>query len=147
MKVLLIKDVAKVGKKGEILEAKEGYARNFLIPNGFAVEASGGAMKKVEEEKKAQERRKAHEKAEAQALADKLKGTTLTLRHKAGDEGRLFGSITSAEIAESLAQKGFSIDRKQIHLEEPIRLVGSYDVKVKVHTEVAATVHVEVAKL
>ena len=147
MRVLLKQDVAKIGKKGELLEVKEGYARNFLIPNGLAVEASGGALKKVEEEKKAQDRRKAKEKEEAQALADKLKGITLTLRHKAGDEGRLFGSITSAEIAEALNQKGFSVDRKQIHLDEPIRLVGAYDAKVKVHSEITASVRVEVAKL
>lgn len=147
MKVLLKADVPKIGKKGEILEVKEGYARNFLFPNGMAVEASGGAMKQVEAEKKALERKKSKEKEEAQALADRIKGTTITLRHKAGEEGRLFGSITSAEVAEALKQKGFTIDKKQVVLEEPIRLVGGHEVKIKLHTEVMANLHLEVAKL
>src|SRR5690349_9375087 len=114
MKVLLKSDVPKIGKKGELLEVKEGYARNFLIPNGLAIEASGGALKQVEEEKRALDRKKAKEKEEAQGLADKLKGLSIVLKHKAGEEGRLFGSITSAEIAEALRQKGFEIDKKKI---------------------------------
>lgn len=147
MKVLLKNDVPKIGRKGELLEVKEGYARNFLIPNGLAVEATGGTIKQYEEDKKAQERRKTKEKEDAQALAAKIKGTTLILRHKAGEEGRLFGSITSAEVAEALHQKGFQIDKKQIVLDEPIRLVGSHEVKIKLHTEVTASLHVEVVKL
>src|SRR3972149_3212450 len=114
MKVLLKQDVKGIGKKGEMLEVKEGYARNFLIPNGLAVEASGGALKQAQEQQKTVDRQKAKEKADAQALADRIKGTTLTLRHKSGEEGRLFGSITSAEIAEALKGKGFEIEKKKI---------------------------------
>lgn len=147
MKVLLKSDVPKIGKKGELLDVKEGYARNFLIPNGLAIEATGGTMKQYEEEKKAGDRRKVKEKEDAQALASKIKALTVTLRHKAGDEGRLFGSITSAEVAEALKQKGFEIDKKQVHLDEPIRLVGKHEAKVKLHSEVTATVNVEVMKL
>jgi large subunit ribosomal protein L9 len=147
MKVLLKNDVPKIGKKGELLDVKEGYARNFLIPNGLAIEATGGTMKQYEEEKKAVDRRKAKEKEDAQALAAKIKGLTVTLRHKAGDEGRLFGSITSAEVSEALKQKGFEIDKKQIVLDEPIRLCGTHEVKIKLHSEVAATLNVEVMKL
>ena len=147
MKVLLKSDVPKIGKKGELLDVKEGYARNFLIPNGLAIEATGGTMKQYEEEKKAGDRRKAKEKEDAQALAAKFKGTTITLRHKAGEEGRLFGSITSAEVAEALKQKGFEIDKKQVHLDEPIRLLGKHEAKVKLHSEVTATLNVEVMKL
>lgn len=147
MKVLLKADVPKIGKKGELLEVKEGYARNFLFPNGLAVEASGGTMKQYEEGKKAEERRKQKEKEEAETLAGKIKGTTITLRHKAGDEGRLFGSITSAEVAEALKGKGFEIDKKKIHLDEPIRLVGHHDVKIKLHPEVTASLPLEVVKL
>jgi large subunit ribosomal protein L9 len=146
MKVILKADVPRIGKKGEILEVKEGYARNFLIPNKLALEASGGVMKQVEETKKAEERRKSKEKEEAEALAAKIKGITITLRHKAGDEGRLFGSITSAEIVEALKEKGFDIDKKQVHLDDHIRLVGKHDVKIKLHTEVMASLHVEVMK-
>ncbi|HUO58297.1 MAG TPA: 50S ribosomal protein L9 [bacterium] len=147
MKVLMKSDVPKIGKKGEVLEVKEGYARNFLIPNGLAIEASGGALKQVEEEKKAVDRKKAKEKEEAQELANKIKGLTITLRHKAGDEGRLFGSITSAEIAEALKQKGHDLDRKKVVLDDPIRLVGEYQVKIKLHSEVTASLRVIVEKL
>lgn len=147
MKVLLKADVPKIGKKGELMEVKEGYARNFLFPNGLAVEASGGTMKQYEEGKKAEERKKLKEKEEAQALAAKIKGTTITLRHKAGEEGRLFGSITSSEVAEALKGKGFDIDKKKIVLDEPIRLVGHHDVKIKIHPEVVASLPLEVVKL
>lgn len=147
MKVLLKQDVRKIGKKGEVLDVKEGYARNFLIPNGLAVEATGGTVKQVEEEKKSLDRKKAKEKEEAEVLAVKLKGLTITLRHKAGEEGRLFGSITSAEIAEAVKQKGFEIDKKRIALDDPIRLVGEYSVKIKLHHEVTAELPVNVLKL
>jgi large subunit ribosomal protein L9 len=147
MKVLLTKDVPKIGKKGEIMEAKEGYARNFLIPNGLAVEANESTMKQVEQQKKAVERKKEKEKEAAQALAAKLKGFTITLRHKAGEEGKLFGSITAAEIADALKAKGFEIDKKQIVLDDPIRLVGHHDVSIKLHHEVTAQLPVEVMKL
>jgi large subunit ribosomal protein L9 len=146
MKVLLKQDVAKIGKKGQILDVKEGYARNFLIPGGLAVEASGGAMKQIEEEKRASDRHKAKEKEEAQDLAKKIEAVSILLKHKAGDEGRLFGSITSAEVAEALKQKNFNIDKKKIVLEEPIRLVGDYEVKIKLHPEVAAHLNVRVEK-
>ncbi len=147
MKVLLKQDVPKIGKKGQILEVKEGYARNFLIPGGLAVEASGGAMKQIEEEKKASDRHKAKEKEEAQDLAKKIEELSILLKHKAGDEGRLFGSITSAEVAEALKHKNFNIDKKKIVLEEPIRLVGDYEVKIKLHPEVAAHLNVRVEKI
>jgi large subunit ribosomal protein L9 len=147
MKVLLKQDVPKIGKKGQILEVKEGYARNFLIPGGLAVEASGGAMKQIEEEKKASDRHKAKEKEEAQGLAEKIEALSILLKHKAGDEGRLFGSITSAEVAEALKQKNFTIDKKKIVLEEPIRLVGDYEIKIKLHPEVAAHLNVRVEKI
>src|SRR6202789_1595310 len=147
MKVLLKQDVAKIGKKGQILDVKEGYARNFLIPGGLAVEASGGAMKQIEEEKRASDRHKAKEKEEAQDLAKKIEAVSILLKHKAGEEGRLFGSITSAEVAEALNQKRFAIDKKKIHLDEPIRLVGDYTVKIKIHPEVSADLSVKVEKL
>ena len=147
MKVLLKQDVAKIGKKGELLEVKEGYARNFLIPKGLAIEATGGTLKQYDEEKKATERKKEREKEDAQALAAKIKGLTITLRHKAGEVGRLFGSITSTEVVEALKEKGHEIDKKQVQLDDPIRLVGKHEVKIKLHTEVIASLHLEVTKL
>lgn len=147
MKVLLKQDVPKIGKKGELLDVKEGYARNFLIPNGLAVEASGGAVKQVEEEKKALDRRKAKEKEEAQELGKKIEAVPILLKHKAGEEGRLFGSITSSEVADALKQKGFDIEKKKIVLDEPIRLVGRHNAKIKLHPEVTVSIAVEVTKL
>jgi large subunit ribosomal protein L9 len=146
MKILLKQDVHKIGKKGEILEVKEGYARNFLIPNGLAVAASDGAVKQVEEEKKAQGRRRTREVEESQALADKLKKLVITIQHKAGEEGKLFGSITSTEIAEVLKKKGFDVDKKKIILDEPIRFAGVYTVKLKLHSEVTAQLSLSVEK-
>ena len=146
MRVLLKQDVPKIGKKGELLDVKEGYARNFLIPNGLAVEASGGAVKQVEEEKKALDRRKAKEKEEAQALAKRIESVSILLKHKAGEEGRLFGSITSSEVADALKQKGFDLEKKKIVLDEPIRLVGDYSIKIKLHHDVAASLSVRVEK-
>ena len=147
MKVLLLKDVKKIGKKGEVLEVKEGYARNFLIPNGMAVEASGGALKQVEEGKKAQDRKKSKEKEEAETLSQKFGTLSLVIRHKAGEENKLFGSITSAEIADALAAKGMEIDKKKIFLDEPIRHVGRHEVKVKLHPDVTAVLSVTVEKI
>jgi large subunit ribosomal protein L9 len=147
MKVLLTQDVKKIGKKGEVLEVKEGYARNFLMPNGLAVEASGNAMKQVADSQKAQEKRLAKEKEEALQLAAKLENTRVLLKHKAGSEGHLFGSVTSSEIAEALKQKGFDIDKKKIALEGAIRLVGAHSAKVKLHHEVTAELTVEVQAL
>jgi len=144
MKVLLTQDVKKTGQKGEVVEVKEGYGRNFLIPNGLAVEASGGAMKQVQEEKKTQEKRQAKEMEEARQLASRLEKEPIVIRHKAGNEGHLFGSVTSSEIAEALKLKGFEVDKKKIVLEEPIRIVGSYSAKLKLHHEVAAMLTVEV---
>ena len=146
MKVLLKQDVKNIGKKGEIVEVKEGYGRNFLIPNGLAAEASQGTLKQADEEKKAQERRKAREKAEAQETAQKMASLVLTLRHKAGEEGHLFGSVTNAEVAEGLKKRGFDIEKKKIHLDEPIRYVGRYTAQVRLHPEVAVSLGVAVEK-
>jgi large subunit ribosomal protein L9 len=143
----LAQDVKKTGKKGDVVEVKEGYGRNFLIPNGLAVEASGGAMKQVQEGKKSLEKRQAKEAEEARQLATRLETSPIVIKHKAGNEGHLFGSVTSSEIAEALKQKGFEVDKKKIVLEEPIRIVGSYSAKLKLHHEVSAMLTVEVRPL
>jgi large subunit ribosomal protein L9 len=147
MKVLLIQDVKKIGKKGEVLEVKEGYARNFLIPNGLGVEASGGALKQVQEGQKAQEKKLAREKEESLQLAAQLEKARVVIKHKAGNEGHLFGSVTSSEIADALKQKGFEVDKKKIILDDPIRLVGVHSAKLKLHHEISASLTVEVQPL
>lgn len=147
MKVLLKQDVKNVGKKGEIVEVKEGFGRNFLLPNGLAVEATGGALRQVEQEKQAAERRRQREREEAVELGRRVAALELTLRHKAGDEGHLFGSVTNAEVSEALRARGFDVDRKKIHLSEPIRHLGRYPVQVKLHPEVTVEVNVTVERL
>ena len=143
MKVLFKQDVKGVGKKGEMLEVKEGYARNFLIPNGLAVEASGGALKQAQEQQKTVERQKAREKAEAQALADRLKGTTVTLRHKAGDEGKLFGSLGTVDIAEACTAAGVAVKRSEVRLPEgPIRTLGEHQVELHLQSDVNVQIRV-----
>jgi large subunit ribosomal protein L9 len=146
VKVLLRQDVKNIGKKGEIAEVKEGYARNFLLPNGLAVEANTGTVRQVEEEKKALERRRAREREQAGEEAKKLAAVTLVLKHKAGEEGHLFGSVTSSEIAEGLKAMGFDVDKKKIHLDEPIRFTGRYSVPFKPHHDLSVMLAIVVEK-
>ncbi len=131
MKVILLKDVPGTGKAGTVSEVKEGHARNYLIPRGLAIEASEGAMRDLEQRKRASQHRvdRQHEEVEAQARS--LEGLVLEIRGKAGKGGRLFGSVTSQQIADALSSRGFSITRKQIELDKPIHLEGFYKVPVR----------------
>ncbi len=147
MKILLLKDVKGMGKKGEVVEVKDGYARNFVIPGGLGQEATGGALKNAENLKAAEARRHEKEQMEAEALVSKLRNVTVSLRHKAGEEGRLFGSVTSQEVAEGLQALGYSVEKKKVSLDEPIRHVGRYQVHLKLHANVNAEVTVVVDKL
>lgn len=144
MKVLLLKDVKNIGKKGQVVEVKDGYARNFVLPGGLGVEATGGALKQVESQKVAEARRKDKEREEAVALAAKIGGATVTLRHKSGEEGRLFGSVTSQEVADGLAALGYQVDKKQVQLDDPIRHIGRFSVKLRLLPQVTADVTVVV---
>jgi large subunit ribosomal protein L9 len=144
VKVLLLKDVKNIGKKGQVVEVKDGYARNFVLPSGAGVEATGGALKQSLDQKAAETRRKEKEHEEAEALAAKLSGVTVLLRHKAGEEGRLFGSVTNQEVAEGLNAMGYKVDKKKVELETPIRHVGRFTVKLKLQPQVVAEVTVVV---
>ncbi len=144
MKVLLLKDVKNIGKKGQVVEVKDGYARNFVLPGGLGVEATGGALKQSQDQKASEARKKEKEQLEAEALAEKLRGVTVSILHKAGEAGRLFGSVTNHEVAEALSTKGFAIDKKKIHLDEPIRHVGRFTVKLRLHPQVTADIVVTV---
>ncbi|AKG36858.1 50S ribosomal protein L9 [Paenibacillus durus] len=147
MKVIFIKDVKGQGKKGQIKEVSEGYATNFLLPRGMARPATEGNMKTLENQAAAEERRKQQEKEEAEQLGQKLSGLELTMKAKAGEGGRLFGAITSKQIAEALAKaNGITIDKRKIELEEPIRHLGTTQVQVKLHTEVKAVLKVQVTE-
>ena len=147
MKVILQQDVKGQGKKGQLIEASDGYARNFLLPRKLAVPATAeniNTMKMQEKAKKAQE---AAEKAEAQAIAEKLAGITVKVVAKGGNGGRLFGAVTSKEIADALqAQHGITIPKTKIVQDEPIKTFGGYELKVKLGYEVTGTLKVVVAE-
>ncbi|WP_313639761.1 50S ribosomal protein L9 [Paenibacillus sp. FSL K6-0276] len=147
MKVIFIKDVKGQGKKGQVKEVSEGYAANFLLPRGLVRPATEGNVKTLENQAAAEQRRKDNEKEEAQQLGKKIDELTLTMKAKAGEGGRLFGAITSKQIAETLAStQGISIDKRKIELGEPIRHMGVFQVSVKLHTEVKATLKVQVTE-
>ncbi|GAB7388517.1 50S ribosomal protein L9 [Bacillaceae bacterium] len=146
MKVILQKDVKGQGKKGEIKEVSEGYARNFLIPRGLAVEATEGNIKALQAKVKREQARKAEEKAECEALAKKLAGMTVSIPAKAGEGGKLFGAVTNKQIVEALQKHGIKIDKRKIELQEPIRSLGYANVPVKLHPEVTATLKVHVVE-
>ncbi|AET58228.1 50S ribosomal protein L9 [Paenibacillus sp. NRS-1782] len=146
MRVIFIKDMKGQGKKGQIKEVSDGYAANFLLPRGIARPATEGNMKTLENQNAAEEKRKQEEKEEAQALGKKLESTTVQLKAKAGEGGRLFGAITSKQIAEAVAATGIKLDKRKIELEEPIRTLGVTQMTVKLHPEVKATLKVQVTE-
>lgn len=134
------------GKKGQIKEVSDCYAANFLLPRGIARPATEGNMKTLENQNAAEEKRKQEEKEEAQVLGKKLEETTIQLKAKAGEGGRLFGAITSKQIAEAVAKTGIKLDKRKIELEEPIRTLGVTQMTVKLHPEVKATLKVQVTE-
>ena len=147
MEVLFLKNVPGVGSAGQVKKVADGYARNFLFPQKFAVVATQGAIKQSESIKDAAVRREAKTTAEAQALANQINQVTLTFRAKAGEADRLFGSITSGDIAERLAsERHINIDKRKIELEIPIKELGVRQVAIKVHSDVTAKVTVVVER-
>jgi len=146
MKVILRQDYEPLGKMGAALEVKDGYARNFLIPRGLVYPASSKYEKMLASERRLHDKRKQHVAQGATELAARLAGATVITYLKAGEEGRLFGSVTSSDIAELLAQQGIELDRRKIILEEPIKLLGNYQVRVHLHEDVNAILQVSVQK-
>lgn len=144
MEVILREDVKSLGRAGELVKVKAGYARNFLLPQGLAYEASEGNRKRIAAESKARESRRVAERGEAEAFASRLAGANVVLTRKAGEEGRLFGSITAQDIAAALAAQGHQVDRRRIELEHPIKTLGQHTVGVRIHPEVHAEVRVSV---
>ena len=143
MKIILKQDIRGKGKKGQMIEAAEGYARNYLIPRGLAVEATADAVNTMNLQAKAKAKADAEAKAEALAIAEKLKSCQVKIAAKGGEGGKLFGAITGKEIAAALAEQFFlTIDGKKLVLEQPIKSFGSYEVKAKLGYEVSGTVYV-----
>jgi large subunit ribosomal protein L9 len=147
MRIILQREVEKLGVPGDIVEVKDGYARNYLLPRGLAIAASRGAVKHAESLRVAHHSRVEKAKAEAESLSADLGRTRLRVASKAGEDGKLFGSVTAQHLAEELSRAtGQTIDRKRIHLDEPIRSLGTHEVDVHLHPEVDATVTVEVVQ-
>ena len=147
MKVILQQDVRGQGKKGQMIEVAEGYARNFLLPRKLAVPATADAMNTMKLQEKARGAEEARQKAEAEAVAEKLKGAVVKLTAKAGANGKLFGAITSKEISEGLlSQHGIELAKQKIVVEEPIKAYGTYELKAKLGFEISGTVYVVVAE-
>ena len=147
MKVILLQDVKGQGKKGQLVNASDGYARNFLLPRKLAVEATPENINTMKQQEKARKAQEAAEKAEAEAVAKKLEGIMVKIPAKAGEGGRLFGAVTNKEIAESLAaQHGITIAKAKLVLDEPIKACGGYKVKAKLGYEVVGTVNVMVVE-
>jgi large subunit ribosomal protein L9 len=144
MEVILREDIDKLGARGQIVKVAAGYARNYLLPKKLAVPASEANKKVVEQERLAHLRREAKEKSSAQDLSGMLTGVTVTFAQKAGEQEQLFGSVTSKDIAEALEQQGYHIDRRKIHLDEPIKQLGEYKVPIRLHREVASEITVRV---
>jgi large subunit ribosomal protein L9 len=145
MKVILQKPVDKLGDPGDIVEVADGYARNYLMPRGMAVKATKGGVKHIDSLKRAHTSRVNQAKADAEQVASKLIGTPITVEAHAGEEGKLFGSVTASDVAEAIdRQAGIRVDRHDVHLDEPIRSVGTHEVRVHLFAEVDPVISVEV---
>jgi large subunit ribosomal protein L9 len=145
MKVILQKTVERLGDPGDVADVADGYARNYLIPRGLAVRAEKGAVRHAESLKRAHQVRTKAQKGEFEAVAARIIRSPLAVTARAGEEGRLFGSVTAADIAEALsAQAGVAVDRRDIHLVEPIRSIGTHEVTIHLHAEVDPVITVDV---
>ena len=142
--ILLREDIDNLGGRGEVVKVRAGYARNYLLPRGLALLATKGSIKQVEAERSHLLKKAASERATAQLQADQMKDISLTFERKAGDEGTLFGSVTSMDIAEAFQAKGYEIDRRKISMKDAIKITGEYVVPIKLHREVTLEVPVTV---
>lgn len=146
MQIILQEDVEKLGTRGELVTVAEGYARNFLLPRKLGLEATPSNMKRLEKMRAAFALKEATEKEAAQKIAEQIAGVSLAFARKAGENDQLFGSVTSADVAEGLAAKGFPVDKRKVVLVEPIKVVGEYEVPVKLHREVTVNVKLTVTR-
>ncbi len=147
MKVILLQDVKGKGKKGQLLDISDGYARNFLLPRKLAIEATPDAINTMKMNDKAAQERIAREKAEALSTGKKLREMTITVTAKGGGAGRLFGSVTNQEIADALAKNGIKLDKRKIVISDPIKNVGTYTVTCKLGYEISAPLTVKIEEM
>ncbi|HJQ25335.1 MAG TPA: 50S ribosomal protein L9 [Blastocatellia bacterium] len=146
MDVLLKEDVDNLGQRGQVVRVRAGYGRNYLLPQGLAIEASAGNRRMIEEQRRMLAKREQREKASAQGEAQKLDGLELRFERRVGEHGILYGSVTALDIAEELKQRGYNVERRRIGLRDHIKEVGDFDVTIKLHREVAPVIKVKVRK-
>ena len=146
MRIILLEDIENVGKKGEIVKVKDGFARNYLIPKGVAIKVTDSNIKMIEEKKKKLEKEREKEIKTVEELKNRIESLVLTIKKKAGEEDTLFGSVTSSDIEEALKAEGIEIDKKNIVLHEHIKKLGEYEVEVRIHPSVKALLKINVAK-
>ena len=144
MEVILLQDVEKVGIRGQMVKVADGYARNFLLPKKMAVAATPQNRKWFDQQRVRFLKLEAKEKADAEDLAKIMEGVTVTFRRKAGEQGAIFGSVTALDITEQLAAQGYQIDRRKLQLDRPYKIIGEYDLPIKLHREVFASIKVKV---
>jgi large subunit ribosomal protein L9 len=145
MEIILLKDLDELGLEGDIVKVAEGYARNYLIPRGIAFEATPQNVNSIEQRRKKIELRKVKAKEEAEQLKEKMSEVLVQISQKAGEEGKLYGSVTSMDIAAGLEKQGMVVDRRKLILDKPIKVVGEYDVPVKIYPEVIGSIKVVVS--
>jgi large subunit ribosomal protein L9 len=146
MEVILREDIEKLGERGQVVQVANGYARNYLIPKKLAVAATQANKKIVEQERQAHLRREAKLKSEAEDLARMMSGVSVTIAQKAGENDQLFGSVTAKDIAEALEKQNYTIDRRKVHLEEPIKTLGEHKATLRLHRDVSTEVTIHVVK-
>jgi large subunit ribosomal protein L9 len=146
MEVILKEDVAKLGNRGDVVKVAEGYGRNFLLPRKLAIEATQANKAVIEQMKAAAVRKSAKDKDDAEVLAKQFEGVSVSFERKVGEKDHLFGSVTSSDIASELAKQGFNVDRRKIHLDDPLKTLGEFYVPVKLHRDVTAHVKVVINK-
>lgn len=144
IELILREDVKHLGKAGQVVKVKPGYARNFLLPHGLAYEATEGNKKRIQAESRARNAKLAAEKGDAEAFAARLNAVALTIKGNAGEEGRLFGSVTAQDVATELKALGHTIDRRRIDLDHPLKTLGEHTVSIRLHPEVEATIRVTI---
>ena len=146
MEVILKEDVAKLGSRGDLVKVAEGYGRNYLLPRKLAIEANAGNRAVIEQMKAAAVRRSAKEKTQAEALSKQFEGVSVSFQRRTGEHDQLFGSVTTSDIADALAKKGFDVDRRKIQLHEPLKTLGEFTLPLKLHKDVTAHFKVVIEK-
>lgn len=144
MKIILKRDIPKLGKAGDVVNVKDGFARNYLLPKGLAILANQRSLEALERERKIALAKAERERKKAQSLAEKLQGISITLYKKVVEAGRLYGSVSAVDIVKALSEKDITIDKKQVLLEEPIKMVGNYKVDIKVAQDLVVPIQIEI---